>query len=125
MKTLDKAYEPVVIEDEDDIGSNRSTNRPLVELVNARLSRRGMLRGFAGGVAAGVMGGTFASRVALAAAENDPSTLKFEQPQHVILDDHQVAPGYRADVLIRWGDKVLPDAPEWDPNNQTADAQAR
>ena len=79
MKTLDEAYEPIVIEDEDDIGSNRSTNRPLVEIVGARLSRRAMLRGFVTTAAVGVMGGTLTSRLALGAAENGPSTLTFTQ----------------------------------------------
>ena len=125
MKTLDEAYEPIVIEDEDDIGSNRSTNRPLVEIVGTRLSRRAMLRGFVTTAAVGVMGGTLTSRLALGAAENGPSTLTFTQPDHVILEDHQVAPGYRADVLIRWGDQLFADSPEWDPDNQTAEAQAK
>ena len=39
--------------------------------------------------------------------------------------DHAVANGYDADVLIRWGDPVLPGAPPFDPLAQTADAQSK
>ena len=46
MKPLDETYEPVVIEDDDDIGSNRSANRPLLELAKTRMSRRTALKGF-------------------------------------------------------------------------------
>src|SRR5699024_7477068 len=35
-----------------------------------------------------------------------------------------VPQGYRSDVVIRWGDPVLPGAPEFDFENQTAAAQA-
>lgn len=38
---------------------------------------------------------------------------------------HHVAKGYRADILIRWGDPVTHDAPDFDPENQCAWAQAR
>jgi hypothetical protein len=45
MKPLDETYEPVVIEDDDDVGSNRSTNQPLLELARTRMSRRTALKG--------------------------------------------------------------------------------
>jgi secreted PhoX family phosphatase len=124
MKTLDETYEPVVIEDDDDIGSNRSSNQPLLELARTRMSRRTALKGFVTTAAVGAFGGTLTSRFALA-AEGGPSTLGFQSLEQVITEDHAVAPGYSANVLIRWGDPVLPDAPEFDPMNQTADAQAK
>ncbi|GLB63337.1 hypothetical protein NCCP2495_12150 [Dietzia sp. NCCP-2495] len=39
-------------------------------------------------------------------------------------DAVRVPAGYRSDVVIRWGDPVLPGAPEFDFENQTAAAQA-
>ena len=115
MKTLDQTYEPVVIDDGDDIGSNLSTNRPLLEICHARLSRRSILKGFVTTAAIGAFGtGTLTSRIALAAG-GDPSTLTFTPLEQVITENHAVAPGYSANVLIRWGDAVLAGAPEFDP----------
>ena len=47
MATLDQTYAPIVIRDRDDIGSNRSSNQPLLELHKARMSRRAALKGLA------------------------------------------------------------------------------
>jgi hypothetical protein len=60
-----------------------------------------------------------------AKAAEHPSTLGFTEPEHIIRESHQVAPGYQADLLIRWGDKVLPDAPPFDPSNLTSSAQEK
>ena len=122
MRRLDQEYAPITVTDGDDIGSNRSNNQPLLELHRARMSRRTALKGFAVAAAAGAFGGTLASRVALAAGA--PSTLGFTPLDQVIMDDHQLAPGYTAKVLLRFGDKVLSDAPDWSPTSQSADAQA-
>jgi uncharacterized protein len=124
MRSLDETYEPVVIEDDDDIGSNRSANRPLLELAKTRMSRRTALKGFVTTAAVGALGHTLTSRFAFA-AEGSPSTLGFQSLEQVITEHHAVAPGYSANVLIRWGDPVLAGAPEFDPMSQTADAQAK
>ncbi len=119
MRTLDQDYEPIAIGDGDDIGTNLSTNRPLLEIAQARLSRRAVLKGFVTTAAMGALGGTLTSRVALAA-----SSFGFESLAQTITEDMQVAPGYSANVLIRWGDPVLPGAPAFDVMSQTAEAQA-
>jgi secreted PhoX family phosphatase len=123
MATLDQTYAPIVIRDRDDIGSNRSSNRPLLELHKARVSRRAALKGFVTTAAFGALGGTLTSKIARAAAD-DASTLTFTSLAQVIKEDQQVAPGYTAQVLIRWGDPVVEEAPTWDPMAQSADAQA-
>ena len=96
--------------------------RPISALIEDRLSRRTVLKGasaFAlGGLAAAGSGG----REALAARG---STLTFAEADHTIGDGLRVAKGYDASVLIRWGDPVLAEAPAFDPNKQSAAAQAR
>lgn len=39
-----------------------------------------------------------------------------------VKQDDTVAPGYRRDVLVRWGDRVTFDAPRWDPRNPSPEA---
>ncbi|MEO1016362.1 MAG: PhoX family phosphatase [Pseudomonadota bacterium] len=123
--SLKEKYAPVIVEDGDDIGSNTSNNTPMVELIEKRLSRRSMIKGFAVLSATGALGGTLTSRIALAQGDGKGSSLTFDEAPHTIADDHQIAPGYDANVLIRWGDKVLADAVEFDPSAQTADQQAK
>ena len=124
MSSLNEKYQAIVMEDDDDISTNPSNNRPFLEIAEVRLRRRDVLKGFAAAAAVGTFGGTLFSREALAAA-SDPSTLTFKPLQQVILENHQVAEGYDAAVLIRWGDKLFADSPEWDPQNQSSEAQAK
>jgi secreted PhoX family phosphatase len=51
--------------------------------------------------------------------------LTFREADRRITQRMAVAPGYSAKVLIAWGDPVLPDAPAFDPQQQSAAAQAR
>ena len=94
----------------------------LGQLIAERLTRRGLLQGAAATAALGLLG-DLGPRILFAAT--NPSTLTFEEIAHGLGPDHVVAPGYAADVLIRWGDKVLADAPEFDVARQSAAAQVR
>lgn len=109
---------------DDDAPVNPSQETPLAQLIERRLSRRTALAGLAG-VGATTALAAFWPRAAFAAGGTGVSTLTFQQAEHAIRDDHHVAPGYTARVLIRWGDKVLEGAPPFDPAHLTAAAQAK
>jgi len=123
MENLDQRYEPIEVDDEDDFSANSTGNRPFLEIAEARFGRREVLKGFLAAAATGAFGGTLTSKAALAAG--DSSSFTFKALEQVIKEGHQVAEGYSAEVLIRWGDKVLADAPDFDANNQSAEAQAK
>ncbi|MHC4960380.1 MAG: twin-arginine translocation signal domain-containing protein, partial [Planctomycetota bacterium] len=98
---------------EDDGGRcSPDTRDPVEKLIEARITRRRLLKGVAT-TALVAAGGPLAGRMAWAAA--DPSTLRFAQPEQVLGKDDRIAPGYTADVLVRWGDPVLAGAPPFRP----------
>ncbi|MFP4003617.1 MAG: PhoX family protein, partial [Alphaproteobacteria bacterium] len=68
--------------------------------------------------------GLAAAPAAARARGKSPSTLTFENIDQKIRPTDAVAVGYRKDVLIRWGDAVTEAAPAFDPQKQTAAAQA-
>jgi secreted PhoX family phosphatase len=124
MRLEREAADRVANDSDEDIGSNPSTERAIGEIVARRLSRRAALKGIAAaGVAAGL--GTLISDLLAGTAAAAGSTLGFAEVPHGPTPDHQVAAGYDARTLIRWGDPVEADAPEWTPATQSAAAQAR
>ena len=109
----------------EDIPSNPTAGPSMGEVIGARYGRRSVLKGALATTAiAAVLGPTAltASRTARAAAQ---SSFGFTEIAHGVDERHHVAPGYRADVLIRWGDPVEAGAPAFDPQRQSAAAQAR
>src|SRR5262245_47097919 len=120
---LSDLYPPVAVRDRDDIGSNPTLTQPIQKVIEARLARRELLKGLAAGAAVGVFGGTMTGRLALAA--DNPSTLTFEEVAHGIDEDQHVAKGYTANVLIRWGDKLADDAPDFDIKSQSVAGQEK
>jgi hypothetical protein len=90
------------------------------ELVERRFGRREFL---AGAAALGAAGWLPLAGTRPAHAEIVP--VAFAEVVHGADETHHVAPGYRAEVLIGWGDPVVAGAPAFDPLKQTPDAQAR
>jgi secreted PhoX family phosphatase len=106
--------------DDDEAPIDRDHAIPLSSLIAARVSRRTLMTGLlAAGAAAGL------APAEILAEPRGVSTLRFRSPKHAIGEDHKVAPGHAGQVLIRWGDPVLPEAPAFAAGGQTAAAQAR
>jgi secreted PhoX family phosphatase len=133
MSVVDR-FEPREIRDRDDIGSNPTDNPTIGEIIQARYSRRALLGGLAGG-AVGLV--TAASGVRAQAANPATEaflnrgvpavqigTLSFKEISHGLDATHHLSTGYKAQVLLRWGDKIFADAPDFAPAAQTPEAQA-
>lgn len=124
-----KGTKYLTFEAREDIGSNPSDNPTMGDVITARFGRRDMMRGMLAGTAMGALLGPaalLASREAEAASVKAPrkASFSFQEVVHGVDETHHVAAGYDADILIRWGDPVLPGAPAFDPMKQTASAQA-
>ena len=105
----------------DDIPSNRSTEPTFGDIVNARFGRREVLRGALAVSAVTAIAGPAAllSQPAKAAV----SRYVFEEISHGVDETDHVAAGYSKDVVIRWGDPLTAGAPDFEPMNQSAEAQ--
>jgi secreted PhoX family phosphatase len=114
-----------LLEENDGPAVNPTDNRTMGEIIAARFSRRGFLKG---SLAVSAIAATV-SPLALITADNaraaEGSAFTFEELEAGIDDRHHVAPGYDADVLLRWGDPLFADSPEFDPTKQSAEAQAK
>ncbi|MEU5562756.1 PhoX family protein [Micromonospora musae] len=124
---------------------NTSENEYFGDVVNAEVSRRGVVRAGAvgalvlgfGGAAAGALAG--AAPAAAAATTAAPAAAGFGRPRPGVgngaltfkaippnkLDTLVVPNGYDHSVVIKWGDEVVPDAPEFNLHRQTAAAQSK
>ncbi len=106
----------------EDQPSNPSSNATIGDVLADRLSRRDVLRGaLAVSVVTGALG-SLPTRQAVAAAA---TTFKFSELASGSDQNHHVAAGYEARILIRWGDAVLSYAAEFDPAQPAAETQVR
>ncbi|MFI7580616.1 alkaline phosphatase PhoX [Kocuria kalidii] len=104
---------------------NTSGNGYFRDIASAALSRRSALGlGAAAAVTVGVVGAT---PEAAQAAGRGRSGLSFGPiaPVPNTVDDLTVPEGYDWSPIIRWGDPLFADSPEFDPYHQTAEAQAQ
>jgi uncharacterized protein len=109
----------------ENIGANDSANPTIGSMIEARLSRRAALLGIAGAGAAATLADQLLNSAAAVAQPAGPSSLTFTELALQLSQDHAVAEGYETQTLIRWGDPILPGAPAFNPNNVTAEAQAK
>ncbi len=109
----------------EDVSQNCSTNPTMGDVINRRFSRRSFM---AGSLAVAAISTTVSPLAILTAddarAEN-MSSFDFKEVEVGIDETHHVAEGYDADILLRWGDKLFADSPDFDPLNQTAAAQEK
>ena len=107
----------------EDVPANSSPANTFGNVVQARyLGRRSLLKGMTA-VAAITTVATPMSMLISRAAHAAARPFTFDEIEHGIDETHHVAPGYSADVLIRWGDPVLAGAVKFDPAGQSAAAQ--
>ncbi|UWR21094.1 PhoX family phosphatase [Sulfitobacter sp. S190] len=107
----------------DDIPTNPNLQRTIGEVISERYSRRELFRGALAVSATTALFGTSALIAPKGAAAASTSRYNFSELAWGNDTTHHVADGYEADILLRWGDPITADAPEFDVMNQTADAQ--
>ena len=109
------------LEDSGDVGVNPTANGTMGEVIAARFNRRDLLRGT---MAVTAISATLGHRALAAdqqpARQVQTSSFDFKEIEAGVDGTHHVAEGYDAQILLRWGDPVLPGAPAFDPKAQTA-----
>ncbi|WP_020184511.1 PhoX family phosphatase [Methylopila sp. 73B] len=97
-------------------------NEPFQSVLARNIERRSFIIGAAATVPVLM---TTTATFAPTEAEAAPRRLTFKPIAPSTADEIIVPEGYEHQVLIKWGDPLFPDAPNFDKNNQTADAQKR
>ena len=113
-------------EEQDGIAVNPSTQAAIAEIIDARLSRRALVKGIAAGGAFGLFGCSSAgplSTTAAARAADGSAPLTFAEVGRSADERHRLAAGYSAQVLIRQGDPIRRGGPPYQPGRQTGAQQ--
>ena len=110
-------------EESENTGRNPTDNATIGDVIAARFHRRDLLKGALGVAAIAATVSPLAIAAAGRAQAQNGTRYRFEEVAAGVDETHHVAAGHDADVLIRWGDPILPAAPVFDPMKQTAAAQ--
>ncbi|RLY94339.1 PhoX family phosphatase [Kocuria tytonicola] len=109
--------------------ANTSSNEYAHDIISAAVSRRAALGlGAAGAVTVGLVAATAEPAQATygywgqGKARLDFTPIK---PVGMTVDDLSVPKGYDWSPIIRWGDPLFYDSPEFDPKNQTPESQSK
>jgi hypothetical protein len=108
--------------------TNPSPNPTMGEIISERFSRRDLVKG---ALAVSAIGAAVTPMALLAAKQaeaqgiNTTPSFVFKEVTAGVDDKHYVAEGYDSDILIRWGDAVLPGAPPFDPAQLNKNGQAK
>jgi uncharacterized protein len=108
----------------EDVSANSSSNPTMGDIIEQRLTRREMLRGALAATAISALVEPLVSLQQAQAKSNNTPSFNFKELAAGHDDNHHIAEGYDADVIIRWGDPVVKGAPEFDAHSQTAQKQA-
>jgi len=110
---------------------NNTGNEPFAAILNRRISRRSLVRATIAGapllaLSTSPLGSQiFGSAPLSGKAEAASSTIGLQSIPHDNEDSINIAEGYSSNVVIRWGDAVVPGAPAFNLNGQTAESAAR
>ena len=109
-------------DDFDEVNNPRPDECDFDRVVEAAISRRGFLGGVLAMGSFATLGGALVPSSARAATDR----FAFDAIGISTADDISVPAGYKADVIVRWGDPLFSDAPEFDHATRgTADSQER
>lgn len=124
MSINDQMSREEALEHADDQRTSPAHIETLGDVISRRVGRRDILKGALGvsAIAATTSAIALTSKQA-AAGGHAAASFSFDEIQAGVDETHHVANGYDADVLVRWGDPIHEDAPEFDPYNQSAAAQ--
>ena len=106
-------------EADDDIPRSPETGEVIGDVILRRYSRRGVMRGTLGVTAAAALFGPAAFSARKAAAEPASGRFAFPGLSAGIDKTHHVAEGYSAKPLLRWGDPLVADLHDFNPQVQS------
>ncbi len=104
--------------DRDDIPLNPTSSPTFSRILQQRMKRRRLVQGAALGSAALATG-------CASPAQTTASDPGFPELQQGLDENLHLSASHEAEVLLRWGDPLFADSPDFDPNNQTGASQAK